>query len=356
MKIEGDPFMKKTILVLATVLTVAGAIAQDTIRTCLPLDNYLYNYWNEYKEGDMVYCNQSENYPYQAPSGLVMYNYDSLPIYGVAVGVDLIAASSHFEYDSVQGWRTVPGDTALDESYMHFLFMEVDGDSVYKASDSLLLHMKYSPVSYYLDNGLLTLAYPQGVPCKIIPVYELYFDSAVSVYDKFYLIGRNHSEEPDENGNNLFPHIRVAGWNVQSSVPRLSVINWPPFPSYFFPDSLIDYGWEESTDYLWQWLFPILTPNPDTTHYVPDDSTSVQVAVWERYVSVQPNPATDKVTVLSSVGLTQVEVFDITGNRMLMHEASGLSVKLDVGTLPRGTYIVRIQTPMGTTARKLLLR
>ena len=80
------------------------------------------------------------------------------------------------------------------------------------------------------------------------------------------------------------------------------------------------------------------------------------MAAWERYVAVQPNPATDKATVLSSVGLTQVEVFDMAGNRVLRQEVSGLSAKVDVAALPRGTYIVRIHTPMGTTSRKLLLQ
>ncbi|MBR4506373.1 MAG: T9SS type A sorting domain-containing protein [Bacteroidales bacterium] len=103
-------------------------------------------------------------------------------------------------------------------------------------------------------------------------------------------------------------------------------------------------------------IFPILTPNPDSSFYEPDDSTSVQMAAWERYVSVQPNPATDKAKVLSSAGLTQVEVFDMAGNRVLTNEASGLSAKLDVGTLPRGTYIVRIHTPLGVTSRKLVVR
>ncbi|MBR4506822.1 MAG: T9SS type A sorting domain-containing protein [Bacteroidales bacterium] len=139
---------------------------------------------------------------------------------------------------------------------------------------------------------------------------------------------------------------------------RYVVVRWPPFVPPFPAPWIIDDGWQEHEGRAWQWLFPILTPNPDTNNYVPDDSTQtdVQLAAWERYVAVQPNPATDKATVLSSVGLKGVEVFDMSGNRVLRLEASGLSAKLDVGTLPRGTYIVRVQTPIGTTARKLLLK
>ena len=352
--------MKRIIFILTAVFAVTGAIAQDTIRTCLPFDNYLYNYWHNFKEGDSVICNSSVCYPFLASMGIVMYNYDTLPIYGVAVGVDLNPAPDRSFYDSERGWYMVPGDTSLDESYIHFLFMQVDGDSVYEASDSLLLHMKFARVSYYIDDGFVSLYShsPRGEPCPIFPVYELYFDSAITVYDTFYLIGRNHSDECDEEERNLYPNIWVAGRSYTNTVQRYVVVRWPPFVPPFPAPWIIDDGWQEHEGRAWQWLFPILTPNPDTNNYVPDDSTqsAIRIEAWERYVSVQPNPATDKVTVLSSIGLTQVEVFDITGNRMLMHEASGLSAKLDVGTLPRGTYIVRVQTPIGTTARKLLLQ
>ena len=106
----------------------------------------------------------------------------------------------------------------------------------------------------------------------------------------------------------------------------------------------------------WQWFFPILTPNPNGV--VPDDSTqtSTLTTTWERYVSLQPNPASDEAMVLSSFGINEVEVFDMAGSCVLRQEASGLSAKLDVKALPRGSYIVRIHTPMGITSRKLILQ
>ncbi len=350
--------MKRILVALAIMLVAVGAAAQDTLHANHPFSNYLSNYWWDFKDGDSVFCNLSSNYPSNAYKGLVMYNPDTLPIYGLAVGVLLYPADEQVISDPLNGWTVLPGDTSLDNTYMDFVIMQVDSYSfsVYAASAPLRLHIKYEPVSYYLDNRLIMNVQYQPDPCEPFPVYELYFDSAVTVFDKFYIGGRNHSDTGIAPVQNIYPHIRVAGWlNPVGGVARHFVINWQhtdPYPGYQSSTQ----EWQEYNNILWEWFFPILTPNPDTTSYVPDDSTAVQRAVWERYVAVQPNPATDKATVLSSVGLTQVEVFDIAGNRVLVQEASGLSAKLDVGILPRGTYIIRIHTPMGTTARKLLLQ
>ena len=73
-------------------------------------------------------------------------------------------------------------------------------------------------------------------------------------------------------------------------------------------------------------------------------------------MSLQPNPATDEATVLSSFGIDEVEMYDMGGASVLRQQASGLEARLDVKALPRGTYIVRIHTPRGVTARKLILQ
>ncbi len=49
-----------------------------------------------------------------------------------------------------------------------------------------------------------------------------------------------------------------------------------------------------------------------------------------RYTTLQPNPATDRVSVLSSFGITAIEAY--------------------------GTYLLRILTPAGPTTKKLLIQ
>lgn len=75
-----------------------------------------------------------------------------------------------------------------------------------------------------------------------------------------------------------------------------------------------------------------------------------------RYTSVQPNPATDKVRVTSSFGLTRIEAYDLRGRLLFETPASGLKADLDVSSWPRGTYLLRITTPLGTVTKKLLVQ
>ena len=75
-----------------------------------------------------------------------------------------------------------------------------------------------------------------------------------------------------------------------------------------------------------------------------------------RYVSVQPNPAVEGATVLSSFGLTRIEAYDPNGHRVADLPATGLQATLDVASWPAATYLLRITTPMGTVTKKLIVR
>ena len=370
--------MKKTILAIAAVMLLTAASAQDTIHTTQPPENYYHMFWNHYQPGDSLYFS-GQDYDANHYNGQVVWcpSSTSLTIYGIAVGLIVKYPDTSYTnvyFDSVSGTIAhedpagyydhngvyhVVGDSALDESYMDFIIMQVDDKFVVPASDTVRLHLMYDTVSYYLDRGFINLFYAHWHPdpsCKILSVYEKYFDHPVTLHKKFYMGGINHSSMKHPiTGDYMYPRIFIEGWGAPGDVvPTGSVICW---------DST---DWEEFAGNYWEWFFPILTPDPngDTTGYTPTDSTqtgdttqtSIQLASWERYVSLQPNPATDEVTVLSSFGMTQVELFDMAGNSVLVQDATGLSAKLDVNTLPRGSYIVRIITPMGVTSRKLILK
>ena len=87
-----------------------------------------------------------------------------------------------------------------------------------------------------------------------------------------------------------------------------------------------------------------------------EDCDGIDATADLQQVSITPNPATDEATVLSSFGIDEVDVYDMGGASVLRQQASGLKARLDVKALPRGTYIVRIHTPLGVTARKLILQ
>ena len=318
-------------------------------------------------------CNIPQYYYELGYEGLILNTTTPLTVYGLAIGTMISYPYPCYEsfewddscncyvpvnpmgyYDHNGNWHLI-GDSALDETYMDFAIMQLSGTQVNQVSVKTRLSIKDDSVAYYLDPQFIYY-FPLDKTCCPFPVYEKYFSKPTEVTGSFCIGGWNHSAETCIHGGGKYPEISIVGWgdiNVACPIPGIT----------FTYDSTwqITEGWPS-----WQWFFPILTPDPngDTT-YVPDDSThnggdSLRIAIqrtsWERYVSLQPNPADAEATVLSSFGITEVEIFDMAGSRVLTQKAEGLAAKLDVKALPRGSYIVRIHTPLGDTSRKLLLK
>lgn len=59
----------------------------------------------------------------------------------------------------------------------------------------------------------------------------------------------------------------------------------------------------------------------------------------ERFVALQPNPASERVQVVSNVGLNHVEVYNTAGVKVMDLPASGLSLTLNIDALPEDTYL-----------------
>ena len=97
-------------------------------------------------------------------------------------------------------------------------------------------------------------------------------------------------------------------------------------------------------------MFPILTP--DTTLGIDTHNP------LDRLTGVMPNPAAESAKVVSSFGMSRIEVYNLAGRRM--HEQrvpeGSLSATLDLRRLPAGTYILHIHTPQGVASKKLTVR
>ena len=104
---------------------------------------------------------------------------------------------------------------------------------------------------------------------------------------------------------------------------------------------------------IWsKWSSPLLFCSganaPDTTApEYPDDTTAAvcNADLLQRHVSVSPNPAGDRVEVLSNFGLTEIEVYDEQGHLQQTLKTTGLKAALATAAWPRGTYYLRIHTP-----------
>ena len=75
-------------------------------------------------------------------------------------------------------------------------------------------------------------------------------------------------------------------------------------------------------------------------------------------IDISPNPASRTVDITSSLPITGIELTDVLGHKVSEFRTphSEFKVTLDLTAYPRGTYLLRIQTPAGPTTKKLLIQ
>ncbi len=72
-------------------------------------------------------------------------------------------------------------------------------------------------------------------------------------------------------------------------------------------------------------------------------------------LSIYPNPTTDFWNISTNNQIiSSVEVFDMSGKRVIEKQPQSLSSKIDASILVSGTYIVKITTDKSTTTKKLI--
>lgn len=119
-----------------------------------------------------------------------------------------------------------------------------------------------------------------------------------------------------------------------------------------------------------QWYFAWVRTLCDSTHsspwserlrfYIPADTTGPEIVITpenivDKSTHLMPNPATDHLTVVSSFRMSTVEVWSLSGKLALRHKVDAMSTSIDVSSLPKGHYIVRIATNKGLTHKKLVV-
>ena len=366
--------MKRRMIVAVAALILTGSMsAQDTINGYMPLGNYFCGSpWPQLQAAAPMLWGASPTMDEQA---YFMQTDDTLTVYGIAGSLSTMALM--YPSDSTWAWELAAcQDPTYKESYEFLRLYEADPDTP-RMVGQVKVHLTVTPISYYINTGL-----PQYLPnamVPILPMYEQYFEEPVMVADSFY-IGRTMrtgkyvlSPSGQSTGQMKNPPVTLNGlgdrwlrWRkvVDHRDTATSLDTWEPY-------NTSHYGWSYSMHehVAFLYLFPIRTPNPDTTDngrdtIVGGDTTRVDpdtlgiqsVELLKRYTSVQPNPATETAKVISSFGLTRIEAFNSAGDRVYDAPHTGLTATLDVSRWPAGTYILRLHTPAGTVGKKILVR
>jgi len=365
--------MKKRILyALVLVTTLSSAIAQDTINDYLPPSNYFTDApWPKMDvAGPMnwagVACGDEIAYFRQTTR-------DSLTVYGIAASLSTLPLlyPDYFYSDdhAVQGWWADYIDTTYTNVYDYLRLYEADPDTPRRVGEDLKVHITVTPVSYYIKPDVTPISYLNPLP--VFPMYECYFSTPVTVADSFYVGRTVRTGKPAPGNRKENFEIILFGLDILDQKKESYVLHQDMSMGSVHCQDPEYYEWcyVKNDAIGYPFIFPILTPNPDTTDngrdtIVGGDTTRVDPdtlgiqspELLKRYTSVQPNPATETAKVISSFGLTRIEAFNSAGDRVYDAPHTGLTATLDVSRWPAGTYILRLHTPAGTVGKKLIVR
>ena len=71
-------------------------------------------------------------------------------------------------------------------------------------------------------------------------------------------------------------------------------------------------------------------------------------------IKLYPSPVTDLLSIESETPILLLELYDISGIRLLTHSVNSECFNLDMTSFPPGLYLVKVVTPAGTYVRKII--
>jgi hypothetical protein len=84
--------------------------------------------------------------------------------------------------------------------------------------------------------------------------------------------------------------------------------------------------------------------------------TSINNSLEDGMTALYPNPATDRVTISSSLEMTRITVINYVGQVIYRSELNDVnSLDLNTGNYDAGVYVVRIDTENGVVTKRLAI-
>lgn len=90
------------------------------------------------------------------------------------------------------------------------------------------------------------------------------------------------------------------------------------------------------------------------TFYV-DTKAAVQQIAQETPLNVFPNPARERINVSCGEEMRSIALFNTAGQRVRQMEPCGSEAQIPLSGLPRGLYLLRVQTANGSAVRKVVV-
>ena len=88
----------------------------------------------------------------------------------------------------------------------------------------------------------------------------------------------------------------------------------------------------------------------------PITSGTVSITDLDQLTAVYPNPSNDNVTVMSSVKINTVEIFNVMGQMVYTSNVNDNATTINVSDFATGAYIVKMNTESGSINKKLMVK
>ena len=337
--------MKKLFIITAILSLALSATAQDTVSFLTRHANYFYQdgFHPDSSCAPIFYtCHEGT---VGGEMAKLFVTKDTLRVIGIAAVLEKDVRSDRI-LDYV-------ADTSHESANSYVRLYTPDHDSAVVRRE-VLFNIFYTPVSYYLDKSFSTVS---GNP--ITTAFELMFDNPIKVFDSFYVgktfFGTRPCGMHPSGSGWLDAHIDYAIGYLGNS-PALQNHPETTLVRFMNDDFVTTYSWAKRVHQSYLLIWPII----DTVTSTEPGDTNLAIGEPEllhRLTAVTPNPATGRAKVVSSFGLTLVEAFNAAGEKV--HELrlpdAPLTATLDVSRWPTGTYILRLHTPQGVAAKKLVV-
>lgn len=323
--------MKRIFFVSAFVIAFMVQVeAQDTLIG--PKANYYFTEWlgGMYMPYDTVQGDHAGGILYE--NARSMYSDTAITVYGIAAAF-LYGSECH------PGVGVEDTTTQNVYEYLRLYLPSKDGDSL------IVINEARAHIDSNLDHFLYTDSI-HPYHSRFCRVLETFFEEP-SVVSGVFFVGTTTRTQKRNGGNYLV------------SPMYLDYITLSIFSGYNHHDTLWWYGPSASGSFIWQhhlignyiYIFPILDHN---CHIRPPEGVNEAVPA-DLGTVVYPNPAHERVTVQSSIGMAKVEVYNAMGIKVTECAVSNNSTTFDTGSWSRGTYVFRIYTPIGISTKTVLL-
>ena len=120
-----------------------------------------------------------------------------------------------------------------------------------------------------------------------------------------------------------------------------------------------------------KWFSSVYFTDANTGYVVGDEGTILkttngggtfndEIEYPEQTFSIYPNPANNKVAITGNryfLGETIITIFDINGKQVMNNELQNQNtIEIDVSTLEKGMYLLKIETMVGIECKKLFIQ